>query len=84
MSVPRHWDPRGLIWHIKGDTIIRIANRSRVSVSDLVAVNQLQDPSRIHAGDVLTIPIGSGYPPTRTRAPETPSPLFQDWTDQCV
>jgi lysozyme len=49
----------------RGDTITAIANRFDVSVDDLLIRNNLIDPNRIRAGQVLTIPAGTvAIPPT--------------------
>jgi LysM repeat protein len=42
-----------------GDTLSSIAQRFNISIADLIAANNLSNPSLIHAGQVLTIP-GAG------------------------
>ena len=43
-----------------GDTLYKIAFEHRIDVNDLVAVNQLADPTHIKAGDLLRIPPPTG------------------------
>ena len=67
---------------VAGDTVESIANRYGVSVSDLLAVNQL-----LHVGDVLSIPgtasdgedSGSSSGGTTTPTPD-PTPAFTTYT----
>ena len=40
----------------RGDTLFRIAQRYNVSMSDIMAANNITNPSRIFAGSVLIIP----------------------------
>ena len=40
---------------VAGDTLTRIAARTGVSISDLVAFNDLADPDRIEVGQVLRL-----------------------------
>jgi murein DD-endopeptidase MepM/ murein hydrolase activator NlpD len=54
---------------VAGDTLTRIAARTGVSVSDLVAFNQLADPNRIEVGQILRL--DAHTPPTPT--PPAPS-----------
>ncbi len=52
---------------VAGDTLLDIADRFGVSVDDLVAVNNLTDPTALFVDEVLTIP-GSGTAPTQRPA----------------
>ncbi len=54
----------------RGDSVIGIATRFRVSMWDIVLVNNIANPSLIYAGQLLIIPGSS--PPTNAH---TPSPL---------
>ncbi len=40
----------------RGDTLLKIANRHNSSVNDLIALNAIEDPDRIRAGQVLLVP----------------------------
>jgi peptidoglycan/xylan/chitin deacetylase (PgdA/CDA1 family) len=49
-----------------GDTVYSIARRFGTTVEAIVAANNLADPSQIYAGQILTIPPGSGSTSTPT------------------
>ena len=59
---------------VRGDTLFSIARRFGTTVDALVELNNLADPSRISAGQVLVI--SEGAPSTATPEPttETPTP----------
>jgi len=61
----------------EGDTVSHIAARTGASVAAIARANALTDPARIRAGQVLTIPTGSG-----ARAASTASRAAQPtrWT----
>ena len=72
VAVPISVDPPHADQHTvaTGETLFRIANRFRVSVELLKAVNGITDPSTLRVGQVLTIPM-------RALAPaSTPSRIF--------
>ncbi|MGA7097175.1 MAG: LysM peptidoglycan-binding domain-containing protein [Acidimicrobiia bacterium] len=48
----------------RGDTLGRIARDNGVSLADLVALNQIDDPNLIYPGQVLVIPGEEGKPDT--------------------
>jgi LysM repeat protein len=45
---------------VRGDTLGRIAARHGTTISALVAANKIANPNLIRAGQVLTVPAGSG------------------------
>ena len=53
---------------VAGDTLTRIAARTGVSVSDLVAFNQLADPDRIEVGQILRLDAATQPEPSDTSA----------------
>ncbi len=59
----------------RGDTLYRIAVRHGVSVSDVMAFNNIANANHIEVGQQLTIPLtpGSAPPPPQNNAPPTPS-----------
>ena len=58
---------------VSGDSLSRIAGRLGVSLTDLIAVNGIADPSLIFPGQVLIVPI----PPA---APAQPPPVASTYT----
>jgi LysM repeat protein len=66
---------------VSGDTLSDIADRFGVSVDDLVAINNLTDPTDLFVDQVLTIPASDnsttptiqGPAPTATAAPPEPT-----------
>ena len=54
-----------------GDTLFNIARRFGISVADLTAVNHITNPSRIYAGQVLSLSTGNTAVPPPVMA-ETP------------
>lgn len=57
---------------VDGDTLLDIANRYNVSVEDLMAINNLTDPTALFVDQVLTIPGTSGSStPQRASTPTT-------------
>ena len=75
-----------------GETLVRIAHQHRVSITDLIAVNELVNPDHILAGQRLTIPseltipgqVRStqevGLPASLTDIHITPNPALQGQT----
>jgi len=69
-----------------GETLLRIAQRYDVAISDLVAANGLADPDRILAGQQLTIPqpvavpAEAGLPAPFLGVEVAPSPALQGQT----
>ncbi len=58
---------------VSGDSLSAIARAQGVELADLIAVNGIENPSRISVGQVLTIP-GPGAPvPTATEQAVTPT-----------
>ncbi len=57
---------------VPGDTLSIIAARYNISVQDLVAANNLANPSLIRAGQVLTIPAPGTHPVTQSTAASAP------------
>lgn len=56
----------------KGDTLGKIAARTGISLSSLLAVNpQIYNPSLIYVGQVINLPAG-GYPPPGNYPPQPP------------
>ncbi|GGF26653.1 hypothetical protein GCM10010954_27140 [Halobacillus andaensis] len=49
-----------------GDTLYSIARLNQTTVSELVSINQLSNPSLIRIGQVLVLPGGSTPPPAQT------------------
>ncbi|MBI4497241.1 MAG: LysM peptidoglycan-binding domain-containing protein [Chloroflexi bacterium] len=73
-----------------GETLFRIARQYGVSLQALVQVNGLADPSRIQAGQVLTIPQGTQVeggsptpPPSFEGVDFSPAPYFRI-THYCI
>ena len=66
---PAHADDRYTVR--SGDTVSHIARRAGTSVAAIAAANALADPSRIYAGQVLTIPTA---PAAVAPAPVAPAP----------
>lgn len=62
--VPPTRTPTPVTYTVKrGDTLNLIAQRYQVTVQDLIAVNELANPSLIMPGQVLVIPSGAYKPP---------------------
>ncbi|MDX1541392.1 MAG: M23 family metallopeptidase [Geminicoccaceae bacterium] len=62
-------DLRGRVHRIeRGETLVSIARRYRVSVGELVAANRLERPYVIYAGEVLRVPAGAEVRPVSARA----------------
>jgi LysM repeat protein len=59
----------------RGDTLGAIARKFDVTVSDLMAENNITDPTKVRAGQKLTIPgfhaVGTGAVPSRTPGPSS-------------
>lgn len=47
----------------KGDTVSKIASRFGTTVAAIAATSGLADPNKIKVGQVLSIPVASGYDP---------------------
>ena len=77
-SDPGYYPPSGSTYVVQwGDTLAKIAARTGVSLSSLVAVNpQIHNPSLIYAGQVINLPAGAPppYNPPPTKYPDYPSP----------
>ncbi len=58
---------------VPGDTLSKIAARYNISVQDLIAANNLANPSLIRAGQVLTIPAPGTHPVTQSTAASAPA-----------
>lgn len=58
----------------RGDTLTSIAKKFGVSMTAIVMANNISDPSRIIAGEQLTIPTGGGAPPPPPARPAAPPP----------
>ena len=56
-----------------GDTLMIIAQRYNVSLQDLIAANDLPNPSLIRAGQVVTIPGPGTVPASQPAGPSVPS-----------
>ncbi len=69
----------------RGDTLNGIAKRYGVTVRDLIAVNEIDDPNRIYPGQKLIIP---GYdqpaPPGEAEAAAEPSPRPRPQPDEVI
>lgn len=52
-----------------GDTLYDIAVKYNVSLCDLLAANDITNPSLVGVGQVLTVPLGGFEPPTATPLP---------------
>jgi LysM repeat protein len=74
-STPNYPPPSGGTYVVQsGDTLGKIAVRSGITLSALLAVNpQIYNPSLIYAGQVINLPGGVSVP-TPTKTPSTPSP----------
>lgn len=65
-----------------GDSLGQIANKFEISVADLLAVNELEDPDQLFVGQIILIPLGplptnTRFVPTSTITPTvTPTPRF--------
>ncbi len=58
-----------------GDNLSRIARRFNTTLSAILAINVIPNPSLIYAGQVINLPGGSAPPPPSTDpAPSPPSP----------
>lgn len=62
-----------------GDTLLTIAAQFNVTVEDIMAANELENPNFIQVGQELIIPVGGLSTPTSTAAPipqptDTPGP----------
>ena len=74
----------------RGDTLWSIARKFSVTTGALASANNIFDPSRIYAGQVLTIPAGGAtlpapsVAPASTGASKTPSPLAVPCTKTAV
>ncbi|MGA0878145.1 MAG: LysM peptidoglycan-binding domain-containing protein [Ilumatobacteraceae bacterium] len=51
-----------------GDSLIRIASRAKVSLADLLKVNNFTKSSVIRPGQVISLPIGAATPSTRVQS----------------
>jgi LysM repeat protein len=73
-SDPVYYPPSGGTYTVQwGDTLGKIANRVGVSWRDILAVNpQIQNPSLIYAGQVISLPAGAGYSPPYNPPPYNP------------
>jgi LysM repeat protein len=60
---------------VSGDTLLDIANRFDVSVDDLIAINNLTDPTALFVDQVLTIPGTSSSSTPRPAATPTAAPV---------
>lgn len=67
----------------EGDTLGTIAGQFGVSLYDILAINDLQDPNNLYIGQVIIVPTGPlptqtrTFTPTPTLAPSsTPTPLW--------
>ena len=58
---------------VAGDTLSIIAARYNISVQDLIAANNLDNPSLIRASQVLTIPAPGTHPVTQSTAASAPA-----------
>jgi len=70
---------------VAGDTLTRIAARTGVSVSDLVAINQLADPDRIEVGQILRL--DAATPPAPSDGTSAAARLhwgdpIREWSDE--
>ncbi|WP_232699308.1 LysM peptidoglycan-binding domain-containing protein [Brevibacillus daliensis] len=54
-----------------GDTLFSISQRFGVPLSELQRINRIFDPSDVHVGQTLFIPVMPGRPPGRPQ-PESP------------
>lgn len=60
---------------VSGDTLLDIANRFDVSVDDLMAINNLTDPTALFVDEVLTIPGTSSSSTPRPAATPSVAPV---------
>lgn len=69
-----YYPPAGSTYVVQyGDTLGKIASRIGVSWRDILAVNpQIYNPSLIYTGQVINLPVSTGYPPPYN--PPTPPP----------
>jgi len=44
-----------------GDTLLKLANRHRIRVDDIVALNRIRDPRTLRIGQNLILPLKEGY-----------------------
>jgi peptidoglycan endopeptidase LytE len=63
----------------EGDTLSSIADRFNVSLEELIAVNNIVDPTGLHAGDEIVIPGSSA-----TAEPDTSEEPLTDPTEPAV
>lgn len=56
----------------RGEELGLIAKKFNVSMSDIVALNQISDPNQLYPGEVLTIPAAGVWVPTEKDAPPAP------------
>lgn len=63
-----------------GDTLMAIADELGVSVEELIALNDLTDPSRLEVGQVLRIPARGGIEPTP--GPDEEPPIDEEPTTE--
>lgn len=75
---PSQPPPTGGTYVVKaGDTLGKIAARSGVSLSALIAANpQIKNPSLIYVGQVINLPAGTKPPPPPTQPPGVPPPPY--------
>ena len=60
----------------KGDTLARVAKRTGVAVDALAKANDITNPHKVRAGQVLTIPtVGEPAPAVAAPLPPLPSPV---------
>lgn len=80
-STPGQPPPTGGTYVVKaGDTLGKIASRSGISLSALIAVNpQIKNPSLIYVGQVINLPAGTNPPPPPTQPPGYPPPPYTSY-----